>query len=42
LVTVPDTAYVLELNQDSGVKEGDEIEFEEDSVMKVLFPDGST
>lgn len=45
LITVQDTAYVLEVNKNSGIKEGDELEFEEDSdgpVMKVLAPDGST
>lgn len=43
LITVPDTAFVLELNQGSGVKVGDEFEFEENApVMKVLAPDGST
>lgn len=42
LVTVLDTAYVLELNANSGVSIGDELEFEEDApVMKVLAPDGS-
>lgn len=42
LVTVKDTAYVLELNENSGIKIGDEFEFENnDPVMKVLFPDGS-
>lgn len=40
--------YVLEVNQGSGIKEGDELEFEEDSedsekiTMKVIAPDGST
>lgn len=36
--------YVVELNAKSGVKEGDELEFDEDpdTVMKVLAPDGST
>ena len=36
--------YVLELNQNSGVKEGDDIEFEDDKnlpTMKVIAPDGS-
>ena len=45
LVTVDDTAYVLEVNANSGIKKGDELEFEDDEdsepVMKVLFPDGS-
>lgn len=37
-------AYVLEVNSKSGIKLGDELEFEEDEsepIMKVLFPDGS-
>lgn len=39
-----DVAYVIELNADSGIKIGDEIEFPEEKlpVMKVLAPDGST
>ena len=42
LITMQDTAYVLELNKDSGIKVGDEFEFNNnDPVMKVLFPDGS-
>ena len=44
---VENTAYVVEVNQNSGVKEGDELEFEDSEedikyVMKVLAPDGST
>lgn len=37
-------AYVLEVNQDSGIKEGDELDFTEEKlpVMKVLAQDGST
>ena len=44
LVSSPETAYVLEVNQDSGIQVGDEVEFEDGSapVMKVLAPDGST
>lgn len=45
LVTIKDVAYVLELNADSGIRVGDELEFEDDSkdyVMKILAPDGST
>ncbi len=47
LVTVPDTVYVLEVNANSGIKTGDELEFEDDikdssPVMKVLAQDGST
>lgn len=37
--------YVLEVNINSGIKEGDVIDFEEDEddfTMKVLAPDGST
>lgn len=42
LITTPDTAFVLELNKDSGIKEGDELEFDSNvPVMKVLLPDGS-
>lgn len=38
-----DVAYVLEVNQGSGIKEGDELEFLDDDgpVMKILAPDGS-
>ena len=44
LVSSPKTAYVLEVNQGSGIKVGDELDFDENSepVMKVLAPDGST
>ena len=45
LISSPETAYVVELNQDSGIKVGDELEFPDDDkepVMKVLAPDGST
>lgn len=44
-ITVQNTAYVLEVNRGSGIKEGDELDFEEDDdapVMKVLAQDGST
>lgn len=44
-MTVNDTAYVLEVNKDSGIKEGDELEMEDNEdgpVMKVLAQDGST
>ncbi len=37
-------AYVLEVNTNSGISEGDELEMEDSDdgpVMKVLFPDGS-
>ncbi len=44
LVSAPETAYVLEVNQDSGIKVGDELDIDDNSdpVMKVLAPDGST
>lgn len=44
LVSYEDTAYVLEVNANSGIKEGDELEFDEDEgpVMHVLAPDGSS
>lgn len=44
LVSSPETAYVLEVNENSGVKVGDELDLEDDSgpVMKVLAPDGRT
>ena len=47
LHSVEDVAYVVEVNQGSGVQEGDDLEFEdsEESTkykMKVLAPDGST
>ena len=44
LISHPDTSYVVEVNQGSGIQVGDELEFkDEDSpVMKVLAPDGST
>lgn len=43
----PNVKYLLEVNQDSGIKEGDDFEFDESDdpnkyVMKVLAPDGST
>lgn len=42
LITSPNTAHVLEVNLNSGIKIGDQLEFEEDApVMKVLAPDGS-
>lgn len=42
LITVQDTAFVLELNKDSGVEVGDDFEFDNNGpTMKVLFPDGS-
>lgn len=47
IMTVPDVTYVLEVNKDSGIVEGDELEFEDEDedenlVMKVLAQDGST
>lgn len=44
LVFSPETAYVLEVNENSGIKVGDFLELDDDSgpVMKVLAPDGST
>lgn len=42
LITVQDTAYVLELNEKSGIQVGDDFEFDNNEpTMKVLFPDGS-
>ena len=43
----PNAKYILEVNQDSGIEEGDDFEFDESDdpnkyVMKVLAPDGST
>lgn len=44
LLGVENTSYVVELNQDSGVRKGDTLEFIDDSgpIMKVLAQDGST
>lgn len=42
LISCDNVSYVLELNANSKIKTGDELEFEDDEpVMKVLFPDGS-
>lgn len=41
-ITVQDVAFVLEVNKGSGIKEGDELEFEDAPVMRVLAQDGST
>lgn len=42
LIEVPNIAYVLEVNVNSGIKVGDELELEEDApIMKVLAQDGS-
>lgn len=42
-ITENNVLYVLEVNSDSEIKPGDELEFEDDDepVMKVLAPDGS-
>nr|DAH30539.1 MAG TPA: hypothetical protein [Bacteriophage sp.] len=47
LLEEDDVMYVLEVNQNSGIQPGDELDIEEDDddkqpVMKVLAPDGST
>lgn len=44
LITENKVAYVLEVNKDSGIKKGDELDIDDDSipVMKVLAQDGST
>lgn len=47
LVPFMNTRYILEVNQDSGIVEGDEFEIDDSDdldkyVMKVLAPDGST
>lgn len=47
LIEESDVQYVLELNQGSGVKEGQTVDFEEDEdeskpVMKVLLPTGES
>lgn len=41
-ITVKDVYLVLEVNQNSGIKIGDTLEFDEGPVMKVLAPDGSS
>lgn len=43
-ITEDNVMYVLEVNQNSGIKQGDELEFDDDEgpVMKILAPDGST
>lgn len=42
LIEVPNIAYVLEVNANSEIKVGDELELEEDApIMKVLAQDGS-
>ena len=40
-----DVKYVLEVNQNSGIKEGDDVDLEQDEnlpTMKVISPDGGT
>lgn len=44
LVSSPNTLYVLEVNRNSGIKVGDELDFIDEKlpVMKVLAQDGTT
>ena len=47
LISFPNAKYILEVNANSGIVEGDEFEINDDDdlnkyVMKVLAPDGST
>lgn len=43
LIEESNVSYVLEVNSNSGIKQGDNLEFEdEEPAMKVLAPDGST
>lgn len=47
LIPFPNAKYILEVNQDSGIIEGDDFEIDDSDdlnkyVMKVLAPDGST
>lgn len=45
IVEEDNVKFVLEVNQNSGIKEGDELDIEEDEqlpTMKVIAPDGST
>lgn len=45
LLGYDDVAYVVEVNSGSGIKKGDELEFDDSDnnyVMKVLAPDGSS
>lgn len=42
-IIAQDTLYVLEINKNSGVKEGDELEIQDEGpIMKVLAQDGSS
>ena len=42
-IVVQDTLYVLEVNVNSGIKEGDELDIEDDGpIMKVLAQDGTS
>lgn len=42
LLTENNVSYVLEVNQNSGIEKGDELDFEDTPVMKILASDGST
>lgn len=47
LIPMPNAKYVLEVNANSGIQEGDEVDIDDDEdydkyTMKVLAPDGST
>lgn len=44
MLSCDNVSYVVELNKDSGIKKGDYLDFEDDEepVMKVLAPDGSS
>lgn len=47
LIPFPNAKYILEINTGSGIKEGDEVDINDDEdldkyVMKILAPDGST
>lgn len=42
-VSIGEVSYVLEVNSNSGIKKGDELQYDDDGpVMKVLAQDGST
>lgn len=41
IVEEDNVQYVLEVNQDSGIEEGDELDFDDDDTMKVIGSDGS-
>lgn len=47
LIPYPNVKYILEVSADSGIREGDDFELDEDTdldkyVMKILAPDGTT